>query len=346
VGVGKTCAAVTVAESYLHEYPARKVYVVAPPNIQEGFRRTIFDMKALKVVKGETNKHSGCTGDTYLDITGTYTEYNKATIESRVGKAVRSRYEFFGYTSFYNHILGLMSGVPTKGRTREQVVDAQNAVLREEFSNRVIIVDEAHNLRDNPLEGEEESADDANPSDSADAKAGKKLTPFFKRVLEVSDGISLLLMTATPMYNSFIEIIFLLNLLLINDKYPGMLRVDDVFNVKEKKFVEGGEKVLGRIAGHYISFMRGENPLTLALQKPEGRRYSRRRKVAQHQVAVCSRVLRRGRRADVQGKVPGNCELGRGHGNYEYGYPSASGELDFPWLGRRRFHGPYSSSRI
>ena len=266
VGVGKTCAAVTVAESYLHEYPARKVYVVAPPNIQEGFRRTIFDMKALKVVKGETNKHSGCTGDTYLDITGTYTEYNKATIESRVGKAVRSRYEFFGYTSFYNHILGLMSGVPTKGRTREQVVDAQNAVLREEFSNRVIIVDEAHNLRDNPLEGEEESADDANPSDSADAKAGKKLTPFFKRVLEVSDGISLLLMTATPMYNSFIEIIFLLNLLLINDKYPGMLRVDDVFNVKEKKFVEGGEKVLGRIAGHYISFMRGENPLTFPLR--------------------------------------------------------------------------------
>ena len=139
VGVGKTCAAVTVAESYLHEYPARKVYVVAPPNIQEGFRRTIFDMKALKVVKGETNKHSGCTGDTYLDITGTYTEYNKASIESRIGKAVRSRYEFFGYTSFYNHILGLMSAVPTKGRTREQVVDAQNAVLREEFSNRVII---------------------------------------------------------------------------------------------------------------------------------------------------------------------------------------------------------------
>jgi hypothetical protein len=43
VGVGKTCAAITVCESYLEAYPGRKVYIVAPPNIQEGFRRTIFD---------------------------------------------------------------------------------------------------------------------------------------------------------------------------------------------------------------------------------------------------------------------------------------------------------------
>ena len=45
VGVGKTCAAVTVAESYLKEYPGKKIYIVAPPNIQEGFKRTIFDSK-------------------------------------------------------------------------------------------------------------------------------------------------------------------------------------------------------------------------------------------------------------------------------------------------------------
>jgi hypothetical protein len=126
-------------------------------------------------------------------------------------------------------------------------------------------VDEAHNLRDNPLEGEEESTDDANPSDSADAKAGKKLTPFFKKVLEVSDGISLLLMTATPMYNSFVEIVFLLNILLTNDKYEN-IRVSDVFNIKDKTFAKGGENVLGRIAGHYVSFMRGENPLTFPLR--------------------------------------------------------------------------------
>lgn len=265
VGVGKTCAAVTVAESYLHDYPSRKVYIVAPPNIQEGFRRTIFDMNALKIVKGEKNRHVGCTGDTYLDITDTRTEYNKASIEARIGKAIRSRYEFFGYTSFYNHIVSLMSGAPTKGLSREQLLDAQTSILREEFSNRVIIVDEAHNLRDNPMEGEEESTDDANPSDSADAKAGKKLTPFFRKALEVSDGISLLLMTATPMYNSFVEIIFLLNLLLTNDKYEN-IRVSDVFNIKEKAFVKGGENILGRIAGHYISFMRGENPLTFPLR--------------------------------------------------------------------------------
>ena len=58
VGVGKTCAAVTVCESYLETYPGRKVYIVAPPNIQEGFRRTIFDREGLRLGKGTAhNSH-------------------------------------------------------------------------------------------------------------------------------------------------------------------------------------------------------------------------------------------------------------------------------------------------
>jgi hypothetical protein len=44
----------------------------------------------------------------------------------------------------------------------------------------------------------------------------------------VCEGITLVLMTATPMYNSYIEIIFLLNLLLLNDKFA-TLRVSDIF---------------------------------------------------------------------------------------------------------------------
>lgn len=265
VGVGKTCAAVTVAESYLDEYPGRKVYIVAPPNIQEGFKRTIFDQTALTIRKGETNKHRGCTGNLYLELTGSLTEYNRATVEARVAKVMKSRYEFFGYTSFYNHIVNLMAKVP-KGRDN---LDMQKRILREEFSNRVLIIDEAHNLRDNPLEAEEDTADDAMPSDLADSKAGKKLTPYLRSVLEVSEGTTLVLMTATPMYNSFVEIVFLLNLLLTNDKFANM-RLEEVFDVKRQVFAPGGEKLLGKVAGQYISFMRGENPLTFPIRlRPE-----------------------------------------------------------------------------
>ena len=265
VGVGKTCAAVTVAESYLQEFPGRKVYVVAPPNIQEGFKRTIFDQTALKVVKGEANRHRGCTDNLYLEITGSLTEQNRSVIEGRVAKAIKGRYEFFGYTAFYNHINNLLTAIPTKGAPPEKVEEMKRTVLRNEFSNRVLIIDEAHNLRDNPLEGEDDTADDATPSDSSDAKAGKKLTPYLKEALENAEGTTLLLMTATPMYNSFVEIIFLLNLLLLNDKFARM-RVDEIFDIKRQAFVPGGEKLLGKVAGQYISFMRGENPLTFPIR--------------------------------------------------------------------------------
>lgn len=269
VGVGKTCAAVTVAESYLAEFPGKKIYVIAPPNIQEGFRRTIFDKEALNIgskAGKEPNTHRGCTGNTYLDITGSQKEYTRATIETRVAKAVKSRYEFFGYTSFYNHIVNLTANIPKKGLTDAQIEDIKRKELRYEFSNRVIIIDEAHNLRDNPLETEDEVLDDATPGDSADAKAGKKLTPLLKEVLEVCEGTTLLLMTATPMYNNFTEIVFLLNLLLTNDKFA-RLRVEDIFDIRGQKFKdESGRRLLGKVASQYVSFMRGENPLTFPIR--------------------------------------------------------------------------------
>ena len=265
VGVGKTCAAITVCESYLEAYPGRKIYIVAPPNIQEGFRRTIFDKEGLKINKNGRNSHRGCTADIYLSLTNTYHEKDSQVIENKVAKAIKGRYEFFGYTSFYNHIRKLIEKVPA-GLTSEMAETRKREILQGEFSNRVIIVDEAHNLRDivSSAGSKEDDIDDTAQQDM-DSKGGKRLTPYLKQVLEVSEGITLLLMTATPMYNSYTEIVFLLNLLLINDKFP-TFNVDDIFDVKTQKFTQGGRVILGKLASQYISFMRGENPLTFPLR--------------------------------------------------------------------------------
>jgi len=261
VGVGKTCAAITVCESYLEAYPSRKVYIIAPPNIQEGFRRTIFDKEGLRMGKGKaTNSHRGCTGDIYLSLTNTYDEKNPEVIDAKVSKAIKGRYEFFGYTSFYNHIRRLTNSLP-KDMPPAQLEILKRNLLQTEFSNRVIIIDEAHNLRDIISTAE----DDADDIQDMDSKGGKKLTPYLREVLEVSEGLTLLLMTATPMYNSYVEIIFLLNLLLTNDKFP-TLNVDDVFDQRSQTFKEGGRALLGKVASAYISFMRGENPLTFPLR--------------------------------------------------------------------------------
>ena len=176
VGVGKTCAAVTVCESYLETYPGRKVYIVAPPNIQEGFRRTIFDREGLRLGKGTAhNSHRGCTGDIYLSLTNTFTERDPKVIEQKVAKAIKTRYEFFGYTSFYNHIRRTMSKIPT-GVGAPEAETLKRTILRNEFSNRVIIIDEAHNLRDVLTEAEDDSKDDIGLIE--DSKGGKKLTPY------------------------------------------------------------------------------------------------------------------------------------------------------------------------
>ena len=73
VGVGKTCAAISIAESYLHIFPNKKVIIVAPPNIQPNFRRTIFDIDSVKISEDENtpNGLKGCTADYYLRPWGT-----------------------------------------------------------------------------------------------------------------------------------------------------------------------------------------------------------------------------------------------------------------------------------
>jgi hypothetical protein len=121
------------------------VYIVAPPNIQEGFRRTIFDMEGLTIGKGSVeNSHRGCTGNIYLALTGMYMERDPKVIESKVTKLIKSRYEFFGYTSFYNHIRRIMATVPTKDLPEKEKETYKRNTLRAEFSNRAIIIDEAH----------------------------------------------------------------------------------------------------------------------------------------------------------------------------------------------------------
>ena len=259
VGVGKTCAAISIAESYLHIFPNKKVIIVAPPNIQPNFRRTIFDIDAVKLSGDENtpNTLKGCTADYYLRRTGTEYEKEKSVIASRVRDFINARYEFMGYIQFQRYIERV------KASDRSDMIGA----LRLEFEGRLVIIDEAHNLRDVPGESADDNIDSAGGDDEvADAAAGKRLSPALSELLEVVHGMKLVLMTATPMYNNYKEIIFLLNLLLKNDKRIE-LSADDVFQANgdfkpSSEELLGGEELLGNAAAAYISFMRGENPLS------------------------------------------------------------------------------------
>jgi hypothetical protein len=261
VGVGKTCAAVQIIEAWLESYPRNEVFLVAPPTIQQGFFRTIFDIS--KVVIGENsepNTASQCTGITYMRLTNTLYERDPKKIEKAVNKAIKRRYKVFGYISFANFIRDALKGIPS-GASDELKAELKKKYIRQKFSGKLLIVDEAHNLRDIVEEDDKATGGKSEESDSA---GGKILTPYLRDVLMYSEGMKFCMLTATPMYNTYKEIIFMLNMLLMNDKQATITEAD-IFD-KEGTITENGNKMISYIAQRYVSFMRGENPISFPVR--------------------------------------------------------------------------------
>lgn len=269
VGVGKTCSAVTVAETFLEYMPSHTVFIIAPQAIAEGFRNTIFDAEKLLAAPKEHVRLTGerwtspqCTGMTYLRLANSADQEDRTIIAKEADKLIRRRYAIMGYIAFSNWVKRkLAAAVPATvvGAARER---EENAVLTQIFSDHLLIVDEAHNLRDDRGANQ---GDDVDPSLVSDSAAGKALTPILKRIVEVAEGLRLMLMTATPMYNTAPEIVFLLNLLLLNDtKDSRKLLREDRFFRSDGTFTNKEE--LAKVARRYVSFMRGENPNTFPIR--------------------------------------------------------------------------------
>ena len=123
--------------------------------------------------------------------------------------------------------------------------------LQSEFKGRLIIIDEIHNVSD---------IENNSKSNSMDKKIAKNLMDLVKAV----DNIRLLMLSATPMFNNYKAIIWLLNLMNINDKrsYVENSRIFD----KNGDFIiddngnEVGKNLLIRKSIGYISYIRGDNP--------------------------------------------------------------------------------------
>ena len=90
-----------------------------------------------------------------------------------------------------------------------------------------------------------------------------KQTPYIiTTVMKYSKNIKLILMSATPMFDKPQEIIFIANLLLLNDNRE-IINQKDIFD-KERNanlLPEGREKLIKALNG-YVSYVRGENPHT------------------------------------------------------------------------------------
>jgi len=235
LGTGKTCSAIGVAEDmrqYLKKFQVNKsIIIVASPNVQSNFKLQLFDESKLVEKNGEWF-FQGCVGNSIINEINPIgiKNYPRDKVIQQIKAVIKKNYTFMGYIQLANIIRSLSQDIKK---------------LKKEFNGRLVIIDEYHNMR--------------TAFDSEDARAQKKETTKQLDILvENADNLRLLLLSATPMYNSHKEIIWTLNLLNKNDKRP-LIREKDIFT-KNGDFTENGKQRLIEAARGYISFVKGDNP--------------------------------------------------------------------------------------
>ena len=241
-GVGKTCTSITIAEQFKNIVQAKdkKILVVLSPSLRKNFIKQLFDIhkvifkyKGSEIVGYESKQCSDYLKD--IDMHGLTIE----DIDKKVRKLIQKYYQFFGYTELSNYIERLIV-YSTKGIIDpKKKIEKRAEILKNYFSDRVIIMDEIHSIR---------SID----NDAVD-------TSLILEMIQNAINNKLILLTATPIYNDPKEIIFILNLLLANDKRP-LLTPDMIFD-RFNNITDDGTKILIEHTRGYISYLKGANPL-------------------------------------------------------------------------------------
>jgi hypothetical protein len=259
-GTGKTCSSITIAESYktLVAKNSKKVLVILSKSVKSNFIHEIHD-----VARG----YNQCTGSDYLNY-DFFSSMDKK--KKNVLSLIDKYYDLMTFGKFRNEII---KELETYGINKYQFNQPIPAKLIKWidliFSNRVIIVDEVHNLKKYKTYSEEEITlekydnDDELTSENS-VKKIKDFKPYdaLELILKYSRNVKLVMLSATPMYHKPREIISLFNLLLINDDYDRVV-VSDIFendNIKD----EEARNILRVISQGYVSYVRTENPYTFA----------------------------------------------------------------------------------
>lgn len=213
-GTGKTCSAVGIAENFrdIYQIPDNRIIILSPDKIKQGWYNNIYNPK---------KSNDQCTSDTYRNLIN-----DEGDIDKNRNKIVKKYYEFYGYLEFANRIKFIY----------EKYKDKFKYICDKKYSNRVLIIDEAHNIR----------GDDSKSSDDT--------IKYIKLLIENTRNLKLILLTATPMYNKANEIVELLTLLYANDKRD-YSKIKDIFKDDVLIDIEG----LNRYSKGYISFIKGES---------------------------------------------------------------------------------------
>ena len=235
VGVGKSCSGISIAENFRDIYgeEENKIIILASQNIRIGWKNTIFNPS-----RGDNQ----CTGNTYFFDED---EENIEINDKFAKKKVKKYYELFGYASFANSVKKMLNKYTKHLTDEREIFKTKIDLIKKHYSNRVLIIDEVHNIRS-----------DENNSETRDT------IYYIEMVIKYSNKLRLILLTANPMYNINTEIVWILNMLLMNDN-RNTISEKDIFNSNSDLI---NPELLEKISKGYISYLRGENPVSFPLR--------------------------------------------------------------------------------
>ena len=266
LGSGKTCSAIGIAEE-ARQYQKQisnvktktlfsgKICIVASPSVQKNFRLQLFDQRKLKQVNGQWNLHT-CVGENFLHEINPMNIKNQSyeKVVNTIQSIINDSYVFIGYRELTNKLYKVIHP------QNESKDEAQNEKIREKrirkyIDNSLFIIDEFHNIR------------------NTDDKKDKILVEMLLQITKHCDYFRLLLLSATPMYNSPQEVVWFTNLLNAVDK-RSKIKASDIFDKNDNLLESGsglfqqpssdekGDQLLKRKLNGYVSYVRGENPYT------------------------------------------------------------------------------------
>lgn len=240
LGTGKTCTAISIAEQYKENVKKykKKIIVILKKSIQKNFIKNIYDLNKENQKKRK-DEIVQCTGDTYT------LQEQHLTREQKLKKIrlnIKQYYQFVGYEQFANEVLRKTGWDGEESTFTDEI----KAKIEKEYSNRLFVIDEIQHI---------------NIKTNTEVK---KVPPILMKIVKNANNIKLVMMSATPMYDKPEEIVYLINLMLSVDRREN-IKINQIFDNKGNLKEEGREILIKKCKG-YISYLRGDNPLTFPVR--------------------------------------------------------------------------------
>lgn len=251
VGVGKSCSSVLIADNF-KEYVKKhnkKIIILTKKTVKDGFKKEIFKFDTDKIDKNQFTCTSNEYNNFYDDFIKNNNDIDEKKIKDFTSGIINEYYEIYGYIEFANKYDKLIKTNNTYNKNK----------INEQFSNCIFIIDEIHNLRDENDADEDDDDENKSKIKSKTMDEAKKSRVIIQNIISnLNDPIKLILLSATPMYDKYDEIEFIINLLLSNDKKP-LLNKSTINNYIDNNDESSMNLLLEKTRG-YISYIKGNDP--------------------------------------------------------------------------------------